>query len=604
MVHPHFLWDYDEPEILRTSLRQFGLRGADGGHADGPDTPLVKPQIDLKSFDDGHLSWQHILQREREMIQASTSGRAALRYMTPAQVKTLINDGVELAILDAREESAFGPCHLFWAVPCPVSRMEWRARALLPSKTVRIVCVDGGQGSAETLAKYLLLIGYADVSVLEGGMPNWIAAGYVAFSGVHVPSKAFGEWVEHHYETPSIDPAELDSMVKTGGNMVILDSRPKDEFIRMSIPGGINVPGGELVYRIGDFVHNPETTIIINCAGRTRSIMGAESLRSAGIPNQVVALRNGTMGWELAGYQCAHGKTESFSIGVPREAELALERADHFARKRGVRFIDAQQAETLRKDISRSCYLLDVRDPAEYVQGHLPGSLNAPGGQLVQTVDMWVAVRHARIILIDDTGTRARMSAGWLRELGGWEVYVLEGGLNGALEDGTPPLHCPEANGIAAPQISPREVAAQGDRVRIIDLNRSVSFRAGHAPGAIWGLRGRLARLLPKLGAAEQLVITAPEPALARLAYAELADLVAVPIAILAGGMAEWKACGLPIVANRRNPEDWDCDDVHLLPFDHNDGIEEAMRAYLAWEIDLVHEVKKDGDAPFGAWPN
>ena len=535
------------------------------------------------------------------MTQASTKDKAALQYVAPAWVKALISDDGELAILDAREESAFGPSHLFWAVPCPVSRMEWRARALLPRKTVRIVCVDGGEGVAETLANYLLHIGYADVSVLEGGMPAWIAAGYVAFSGVHVPSKAFGEWVEHHYETPSIDPAELDAMVKADRKMVILDSRPKEEFIRMSIPGGINVPGGELVYRIGDFVHDPETTIVINCAGRMRSIMGAESLRSAGVPNQVVALRNGTMGWELAGYQCAHGKTESFSVGAPREAELALKRADRFARKHGVRFIDAQQAETLRQDISRSCYLLDVRDPAEYVQGHLSGSLNAPGGQLVQSVDMWVAVRHARIILVDDTGTRARMSAGWLRQLGGWEIYVLEGGLNGPLEIGMPPLHCPEADAIVAPQISPREVAAQGDRVRIIDLNRSVGFRAGHAPGAIWGLRGRLVRLLPKLGAAEQLVITAPEPALARLAYAELAALVTMPVAILAGGMVAWKACGLPMVADRRNPEDRDCDDVHLLPFDHNDGIEQAMRAYLAWEIDLVHEVARDGDAPFGA---
>jgi rhodanese-related sulfurtransferase len=538
------------------------------------------------------------------MTQGTTKANTRLRYMTPAQVKALISGDSELAILDAREEGAFGPCHLFWAVPCPVSCMEWRARALLPSKSVRIVCVDGGEGNAETLAEYLLLIGYVDVSILVGGMPNWIAAGYIAFSGVHVPSKAFGEWVEHHYETPSIDPSELVAMVKTGRKMVILDSRPKEEFTRMSIPGGINVPGGELVYRIGDFVHDPETTIVINCAGRTRSIMGAESLRSAGIPNQVVALRNGTMGWELAGFKCAHSKTESFRIGVPREAELSLARADRFARQHGVQFIGPQQAESMKADTSRSCYVLDVRDPVEYAQGHLSGSLNAPGGQLVQSVDMWVAVRNARIILVDDTGTRARMSAGWLRQLGGWEVHVLEGALNGTLETGMPPLHCPEADAVAAPCISPRDVAALGDRVRIIDLNRSVSFRAGHAPGAIWGLRGRLARLLPKLGAAEQLVITAPELALARLAYPELAALVTVPIAILAGGMAEWKACGLPIVANRRNPEDRDCDDVHLLPFDHNDGIEEAMRAYLAWEIDLVHEVKKDGDASFGAWPN
>ena len=86
---------------------------------------------------------------------------------------------------------------------------------------------------------------------MEGGTPAWEAAGYVLFSGVNVPSKAFGEWVEHHYHTPSIDPAELQAMRESGEHMVILDSRPMDEFRRMSIPGAIDVPGGELVYRLG-----------------------------------------------------------------------------------------------------------------------------------------------------------------------------------------------------------------------------------------------------------------------------------------------------------------------------------------------------------------
>ena len=143
-----------------------------------------------------------------------------------------------------------------------------------------------------------------------------------------------------------------------------------------------------------------------------------------------------------------------------------------------------------------------------------------------------------------------------------------------------------------------------GDDACMVDLSRSIQFRSGHVPGALWGLRGRLSRLLPRLSKARQIVLTAPEEALARLAYPEMRSLVSVPVAILAGGMAEWRSLGLPIIADRRNPEDHDCDDVHLLPFDHNDGIEDAMRAYLVWEIDLVHEVEKDGDALFGAWPH
>ena len=51
--------------------------------------------------------------------------------------------------------------------------------------------------------------------------------------------------------------------------------------------------------------------------------MGAESLRRAGIPNKVVALRNGTMGWELAGFRCEQGRTERFPPGAPKSAAIA-----------------------------------------------------------------------------------------------------------------------------------------------------------------------------------------------------------------------------------------------------------------------------------------
>ena len=220
-----------------------------------------------------------------------------------------LNDGRELALLDARDEGEFGTAHPFWAVPCPLSRREIRARALLPRKSVRIVCMDEGRGLAEQLTDWLEKDGCGNVAVLEGGRTAWQTEGHVLFSGINVPSKAFGEWVEHHYGTQSVDPAELKSWIDSGRGMVVLDSRTHEEFVRMSIPSGISVPGGELVYRIGDLAPDPKTLVVVNCAGRTRSILGAESLRRAGIPNKVVALRNGTMGWELAGLRCERGRT-------------------------------------------------------------------------------------------------------------------------------------------------------------------------------------------------------------------------------------------------------------------------------------------------------
>ncbi|HZF77112.1 MAG TPA: rhodanese-like domain-containing protein [Acetobacteraceae bacterium] len=521
-----------------------------------------------------------------------------MQGVTPATLKAWLRDGRELAILDAREEGEFGLRHLFWAVPCPLSRAELRAPLLLPRRGVRVVCVDAdGGGLARRLGAVLASIGCEDLHLLEGGTDGWAAAGHEVFSGVNVPSKAFGEWVEHHYGTPSVSAEELQAMRDGGEPLLVVDSRPFAEFTRMSIPGGINVPGGELAYRVPDMVPDRATTVVVNCAGRTRSILGAESLRRAGLPNRVVALRNGTMGWELAGLTCASGEVARHGAGTPASAAESLARARDFAEAQGVRAIGLDALTALRADASRTTYLLDVRDPEEYAAGHLPGAVSAPGGQLVQATDGWVAVRGARVVLVDDTGVRARMTAGWLRQLGGWEVFVLDGAAAAFTATAAPDVTSSEAE-----EVTPADLAAmQG--ARVVDLARSIAFREGHIPGALWGIRTRLDALAPRLAGAVRVVVAAPEPALARLAVPELRGLTPAPVSVLRGGTAAWAAAGLPMEASRHDPPDEACLDWYLRPYDRNAGQEEAMRAYLSWEVELVHAVERDGDAPFGRWP-
>jgi rhodanese-related sulfurtransferase len=515
-----------------------------------------------------------------------------------ATLRSWIEDGEELALLDAREEGEFGASHLFWAVPCPLSRAEIRARQLLPWRGVRVVCVDDGRGLAERLAGFIERIGGINVSVLDGGTPAWAAAGYVLFSGVNVPSKAFGEWVEHHYGTESVDAPELKQWIDQGRDMVVLDSRTAEEFARMTIPTAISVPGGELAYRIGDLAPKPETLVVVNCAGRTRSIMGAESLRRAGIPNKVVALRNGTMGWELAGFACDRGRADRFAPDTPKTAAEALKRAQAFADASGVRVITPSKLACFEADTSRTLYVLDVRDPAEFRVGHRPGSRNAPGGQLVQATDGWIGVRGARIVLVDDDGVRARMSAAWLRQMGHKNVFVADGALAGgiAAEEIVPELAKPVA------LVDVAGLAARlGAGTLVIDLARSIDFRDGHIPGARWGIRTRLAALAPHLADARAVVLASPDGVLARLAKPELSALTDAEVLVLDGGTDAWKRAGLKLEKNRAIPADQDCVDFYLRPYDRNSGIEEAMHAYLSWEIDLVHEIVRDGTVHFGA---
>jgi rhodanese-related sulfurtransferase len=534
--------------------------------------------------------------------------------ISAAAAKALLAARRPLAMLDAREEGEFAEGHLLWAANCPLSRHEWRAAELLghrPPHDLPVICCDGGEGHADTLARFIETLGFTAVSVLEGGTPAWARAGFELFSGINVPSKAFGEWVEHHYGTPSLPPDDAEALIRAPGTL-LLDSRPADEFRAMTIPGARNLPGGELALRAPALIASPDQPIVVNCAGRTRSILGAESLRRLGLPNPVVALRNGTMGWELSGRAAERGRTDAFDPAAAPASPVGRDAAARFAAERGVVVIGRAEAEALLADPAVPAFLLDVRDPAEYAAGHWPGAVNAPGGQLVQATDRWVGVRHARLVLLDGgahgqpDGVRARMAGGWLRELGGHPVFVVETDAPPRLKGDAPPA--PDAGAAevppAAPALSPQALAealAAGG-VGVVDVGRSVAFRAGHVPGAIWGIRGRLGDVAARLGTARRLVAVAPDLRLARAAADELAALSGLPAAVLAGGTAAWAAAGLPLAADRHDPPDRACVDVFLRPYDRNEGVAEAMRGYLDWELELMAQIARDGDAPFGAW--
>jgi rhodanese-related sulfurtransferase len=339
-----------------------------------------------------------------------------MEWLSPVEVKRLLTGGGEISFLDVREHGQYGEGHPFFAVPLPYSRLEVDALRLLPCKTVPVVLLDNGDGVAERAARRLASLGYQNLAAVDGGAPGWGAAGYTLFKGVNVPSKAFGEMVEHARHTPSVTAAELKAMQDRGENFVLLDGRTVAEYKKMNIPGGIACPNAELGHRLQWLVPDDETPIVINCAGRTRSIMGAQSLIDLGFRNPVRALENGTQGWLLAGFELEHGADRLYP-GELEEAALAKsrERAATFMAARDIPVVDMPTLRQWQDDADRSLYLLDVRTAMEFARGHFPGAVHAPGGQLVQATDQWVAVRGARIVLMDDTGLRAAITAHWLR---------------------------------------------------------------------------------------------------------------------------------------------------------------------------------------------
>lgn len=361
------------------------------------------------------------------------------------QLAEAIQAPEELAVLDPRDHNAYHAGHIFWAASLRPENAESEAHKLVPRRSARIVVTDDGNGEGRELYGVLKQNGWTDISLLDGGTQAWIEKGYEVYSGVNVPSKLFGELVERHYQTPHVQAQQLSEWISQGRELLILDSRTQREFNRMNIPGGRSCPGGELVYRIFDLLKE-NTTVVVNCAGRTRSILGTASLIRAGIPNPVVALENGTMGWELAGLQLENGSTTV--VGPPSESaqQKAAAAAQQITDRFGVTRVTESTLQSWQSDTLRTLYLFDVRSPSEYERGHRRHFRNAPGGQLIQATDEYVATRGARIVLTDNDLTRATVTASWLLEMG-WEAYVYEAGLNeDPLEVGAdePPTHSPQ----------------------------------------------------------------------------------------------------------------------------------------------------------------
>ena len=332
----------------------------------------------------------------------------------------------EMAILDVGEEGEFGEGHLLRASHAPFSLLESCVPTLVPRRQTRVVLVDHGSGIAARAAERLAAMGYTRLQVLEGGCKAWADAGYELFNGSYVPSKAYGEWLADRLETPQIDAATLKALrTESADKIVVLDPRTQAEHAARHVPGSVACPGAELAYRVDDLAGRDTTLVVVACGGRTRGLVGAQTLIDAGIPYPVAALADGNHGWQLAGFSLEEGTGADLSPVTPETRTLAVDRARALRQAYRIARVDDRTLSQWQLDGTRTTCILDVRTRPEFDAHHRPGSIHAAGGQLLQATDRWVAVRGARLVLVDDEGVRATSVAVHLQRMG-WDVSVFE----------------------------------------------------------------------------------------------------------------------------------------------------------------------------------
>ncbi|KAH0426150.1 hypothetical protein KCU90_g7663, partial [Aureobasidium melanogenum] len=588
-VHDHTVWGLIG--VLRGAEIAQGYRITSGGTLEEEGLP--------KRLDTGAVD--AVSPAIGDIHRVSNAFRDQFRIRSFKDVRRALLEREEIALVDVREEDPHARSHPLFAANLPLSRLELDAPVRLPRRDVPLVVFDDGEGLAERAASRLSELGYTDVALLENGLQGWREAGGELFQDVNVPSKAFGELVESERHTPSLGAPQVQALLDHGADVVVLDARRFDEYQTMNIPGSISVPGAELVLRARQLAPNPATRIIVNCAGRTRSIIGAQSLINAGVPNPVAALRNGTIGWTLAGQALAHGSSRRFDPIVDDTLRLgAADSAREVADRARVGRTSRDEARRWADEAVRTVYRFDVRTPEEYEAGHVPGFRNAPGGQLVQETDMFAPVRGARVILADNDGVRANMTASWLAQMN-IEVYVVDGLSNADFAEKGP---APAARYAPAPpevdEISPAQLVAllQSPGTIVLDFTTSANYVKRHIPGAWFAIRGQLEEALRKLPDAQRYVATCGSSLLARFAAPELAALTGKPVQVLSGGTNAWIEAGLAVESGETRLASPRID-RYRRPYEGTDNAREAMNAYLEWEYGLVAQLGRDGTHGF-----
>ncbi|ODR26449.1 rhodanese-like domain-containing protein [Mycolicibacterium porcinum] len=526
----------------------------------------------------------------------------ATATITAERLHELITAGGEYALVDVREAGVTAAQgSILLAVSIPLSVLELRVSTRIPRLSTPVVVYDGGDGRlTERAAARLVALGYTDVRVLDGGLRAWADAGYkVQSGGDHVIGQAFGEWIEEVYQTPHITVGEFRDRVAAGEDIVLLDSRPIGEFENHSLPGGTSIPGAELVYRAAEAVKSPDSLVVVNCAGRTRSILGAQVLINAGLPNRVVSLEGGTQSWVLEGHDLDHGKAVAVPLPTGDALASAKASAARFADRFAIVHIDKATLQRFRDETdSRSLYVLDVRTPQEYETGHLAGSRSAPSWDVAPWTFRHVGTHNARIVLVDNDTVRATVAASWIAQIGWGEVFVLDDAFDGEdLETGSSPESFDVPfDGYRV--IGADDLNAATDDVVVLDLAPSPAYRAGHIPGAQFAIRSRLAaKDIPGTG---PIVLTSEDSVLARFAAADLAAATDRPVQVLDGGTKSWTDSGYTLVSGA---ERWLHAPDDVVPSGWRETDPERRKAgfrrYLAWELGLVDELEQDDTVPF-----
>jgi len=491
---------------------------------------------------------------------------------------SLFEAGRPFALIDSRERRDHVDGHWFGSTNIPLSGLTRRITSLIPDRDFPVHLLDWQDKASAVAASCLMQLGYSAVTRCSTSHPGVFGAGFV--KGEYVWSKAFGEVLAHGCGLPEVTPSDY---LDNHPDARLFDVRPTAEYRAFTIPGSQSLPNSLLLANL-DALRQTGQMTLLHCAGRTRSIIGACTLKAAGYDGPFAIFRGGTQAWQLDGLE---REFDASTVFATETGDASASRS--FLDRCGIpyRFLHDAEIEPLAT-ANQDSLMFDVSDDAARGATRRHGIIAVSGTNLIQQTDQFIARYHVPVILIDHgSGSRAAFAAYWLRAMG-FVVQVI------VMED-CARLQTIDETATAMPQTDWSEVtlaqllAHRSRKGAIFDFRSSPAFRKAHLKGSHWhNIGAALSDDTPPDTS------TGPNMIIGH----DLAHACQTATILAEHG---WQICG--VIA-------WqlvDADPAEILPGDPGDPVDESTlfagrhhgnlqdsRDYLAWEEELPEQI----DAP------
>ena len=327
-----------------------------------------------------------------------------------AQIFTrLYEQAMPFCLIDCRERRDYVNGHWFGSTNIPLSILPTRLPFLCPDQDFPIHFLNWEDAASIAALRSMEKLGYRNITLHKTTQPTDPVVGYV--QGEYVWSKAFGEVVAHQSHILEVTPQQYMTDYQ---HAQLVDVRPAGEYNRFTLPSSINLPNSLLLANM-ERLNNHADLVLLHCAGRTRSIIGAHTIKAAGYSGNFGIFRGGTQAWELDGFAREHGASRTMAANTE-----SAESVTNFLKRWHIPSTHIQPNEIPAFIETNSNHLMfDVSDDA--ANGVIVGAdiIKISGTNLVQQTDRSIARYHWPILLFDSaSGSRAAFAAYWLSRMG------------------------------------------------------------------------------------------------------------------------------------------------------------------------------------------